>query len=184
MKERKSRERRAASKSGLARICSICVPHRRSSGPGGPDLRHVQRLAGRRTASSRLLLLVVAVEGDLDRAPELPGLDRFEEEAVRLRLFRFREGRFVRMGRQVDDGHSEAGLQELGGLDPVELALYSDVEDDDVRTALGGPGECFVGGRGDGVCVVAEVGEGLLEIVRDDALVLDDEHRARFGMHH
>ena len=42
----------------------------------------------------------------------------------------------------------------------------------------------LVGGGGDGEGVVAEAGEGLLQVVGDDALVLDDQHaRGRWPGH-
>ena len=180
-KLRNSRERRGASKSGLAKMRSSW--RRTARAPGA---RPSRAAAGVAMGRPRCLPTVYGVlgEGDLDRLLQLRGLHGLDEVAVRPRFQRPLHPRVVDMGGQVDDGNGEALLKELRRLDAVEAAPDAEVDEGDIGTPLRRTGHGLLRGGGDGEGVVPQVGQAALEVVGDDALVVHDQHGARRGGRH
>jgi hypothetical protein len=127
------------------------------------------------------LLDAVAVQRQLDCAAQLGRLHRLHQVAQRLGALGPLDGGLVGVRGQVHDGHAVAIAEQCGSGDAVDRPLDADVHQHQVGDRLAGPLQRLVGGRRHRRHLVAELGQRLLDVVGDDALVLDDEDARRAG---
>src|SRR5208283_3116380 len=119
-------------------------------------------------------LVLVLIEGELDRDPELALVEGLYDVAVGARVLGPFQRSLVSEGRDEYDGHFRALAQVARGLDSVLLAFQLDVHEDEIGTqgcrALDGEVARFH----DVDDAVPHALEPHPHVERDDVLVLDD----------
>ena len=85
------------------------------------------------------------------------------------------------MGGEEDDRRAAFLLDQRGGFDSIALAFEADVHEHQLRAALGYARHRIFRASGDRKGVVSHIEQGLLEVFRNDGLILDHEDARRGG---
>ena len=126
----------------------------------------------------------IAVERDLDRRAQVALVEGLDDVAVRGHALRPLERLGIGERGDEDDGHGELGTQLLRRGDPVGTVAQGDVHEDQVGPHLGRQRQgarSRVGGADD---LVSEPAQPILDVERDDGLVLDDQDACRLRRVH
>ncbi len=123
------------------------------------------------------------VKGHLDRRLQFAFVEGLEEIAERLGHLGPGQGRFVGIGRQVDDGDFIGFPNPFGGDDPVDFPLEHDIHQNEIGVAFPQRHERFFTGGEDVHDFIAQPAKHILDVLGHQAFVLHDQdfdlrHRA------
>ena len=120
------------------------------------------------------------VDCDLDGRVQLDFLKGFDEIGERTGTNGALDGLDVAMAGQEDHGHMRVLLDQLGGLDAVDVSAQADVHDDQLRPQLGRHANGLNAFACDAEHAITEFGDGLFEVASHDAFVFDQQDGDRF----
>src|SRR5262245_21414663 len=119
----------------------------------------------------------MVVQGDLNRCPQFCSFDWLRNVSLRLCFTGPLDSLDIVVGGQVDDWYVEALLKNLGGFKVIQRSLNSNVNQHDVWTQHRCSGNGLLSRGSDVEWPIAAGRQRLLDILSDDAFVLDDEDR-------
>ncbi len=126
-------------------------------------------------ARGEALLSSVLINGDLDGRTQLRFVKRLQEIAERLGVARTDDRFLVCICRQEEDRELGNDTDLCRSVDPIQVSLKADVHSDEVGSMFCGEDNGVLTARGCGSDRMANALQLLLNVARDDPVVLEYE---------